>query len=64
MFLMNVCEWVNVSSDHVTDLRQIMNHIVDMCSLTKFEVRLNLLHKAYDNAVMWLESTATAALAN
>ena len=61
---MNVGEWVNVSSDRVTDLRQIMNHIVDMCSLTKFEVRLNLLHKAYDNAVMWLESTATAALAN
>jgi len=39
-----------------------MNHIVDMCPLTK-EARLNLLHEADDGAVIWLESTATAALA-
>ena len=32
-------------------------------SLTKFEGGLNLLHKADDDAVIWLESTATAALA-
>jgi len=43
--------------------RQTMNHIVDMCPLTKFEGGLNLLHKADDDAVMQLESTATAALA-
>ena len=30
---------------------------------TKFEGRLNLLHEADDDAVIWLESTATAALA-
>ena len=42
--------------------QQTMNHIVDMCSLTKFEGGLNLLHKADDDAVIWLESTATAAL--
>jgi len=40
-----------------------MNHIVDMCPLPKFEGGLNLLHEADDDAVMWLESTATAALA-
>ena len=40
-----------------------MNHTVDTCPLTKYEGRLNLLHKADDDAVMWLESTATAALA-
>jgi len=40
-----------------------MNHIVDTCPLTKFEGGLNLLHKADDDAVIWLESTATAALA-
>ena len=40
-----------------------MNHIVDMCPLTKFEGVLNLLHKAVDDAVIWLESTETAALA-
>ena len=42
--------------------RQSMNHVVDMCPLTKFEGRLNLLHNADDDAVIWLESTATAAL--
>jgi len=39
--------------------RQTTNHIVDTCPLTKFEGGLNPLHKA----VIWLESTATAALA-
>ena len=43
--------------------RQTMNHIVDTCPLTTFEGGLNLLHEADDDAVMWLESTATAALA-
>jgi len=40
-----------------------MDHIVDTCSLTKFEGGLNLLHEADDDAVVCLESTATAALA-
>jgi len=31
--------------------------------LTKFEGGLSLLHEADDNAVVWLESRATAALA-
>ena len=39
-----------------------MNHIVDMCPLTKFD-GLNLLHEADDDAVIWLESAVTAALA-
>jgi len=43
--------------------RQTTNHIVDMCPLMKFEGGLNLLHEADDDAVIWLESTATAALA-
>jgi len=43
--------------------RQTMNHIVDTCPLTHFEGGLNLLHEADDDAVIWLESTATAALA-
>jgi len=34
-----------------------------MCPLTKFEGGLNLLHEADDDAVIWLEFTATAALA-
>jgi len=42
--------------------QQTMNHIVDMCPLTEFEDGLNLLHKAGDDTVIWLESTATAAL--
>ena len=40
-----------------------MNHVVDTCPLTKFEVGLNLLHEADGDAVVYLESTATAALA-
>jgi len=39
-----------------------MSHIVDMCPLIKFEGGLNLLHEAEDDAVIWLEATATAAL--
>jgi len=37
-----------------------MNHIVDVCPLTKSERGLNLLHEAGDDAVMRLESTALA----
>jgi len=37
-----------------------MNHAVDTCPLTKLEGGLNLLHEADDDAVMWLESTATS----
>ena len=40
-----------------------MNDIVDTCPLTKFEGGLNLLPEADDEAVIWLESTATEALA-
>ena len=40
-----------------------MNHIVETCPLTTFEGGLNQLHEADDDAVMWLESTATAAVA-
>ena len=42
-----------------------MNHTVDTFPLTKFEGGLNLLHEANDDddAVTWLESTATAAFA-
>jgi len=40
-----------------------MNHIVDMCLLTKFEGGLNLLQDADDDGFIWLESTVTAALA-
>ena len=40
-----------------------MNHIDDTYTLTKFEGGLNLLHEADDDAVIWQESTVTAALA-
>ena len=39
-----------------------MNHIVDMYPLTKFEGELKLPHDTDNDAVMWLESTATTAL--
>ena len=42
---------------------QTMNHIVDTRPLTQLEGGLNLLHDADDDTVIWLESTATAALA-
>ena len=44
--------------------RQTMNNIVDTCPLTKFEGGQNVPHEADDDADTWLESTATAALAN
>jgi len=37
-------------------------HIVNTCPLTKLEGGLNRHHEADDDAVIWLESTATAAL--
>jgi len=40
-----------------------MNHIVDTCPFTTFDGGLNLLYEVDDDAVIWLESTATAALA-
>ena len=43
--------------------RQTINHIVDACPLTEVEGGLNLLHEADNNAFVWLESTANAALA-
>ena len=43
--------------------RQTMNHTADTCPLTQFGGWLNQLHEADDGAVIWLESTATAALA-
>ena len=43
--------------------QQTVNHIVDRYPLTTFEGGLNLLHKAADDAVIWLDSTLTAALA-
>ena len=53
-----------VSPNHIpVIIYQTMNHIVDMCPLTKVEGGLNLLHEADDDAVIWLEFTATAALA-
>ena len=43
--------------------RQTINHIVDTCPLTTFESGLKLLREADDDTVIWLESTATTALA-
>ena len=42
--------------------RQTINHIVDTYPLIKFEDGLKLLHEMDDGAVIWLESTVTAAL--
>ena len=53
---------ITETTDH-TGQRQTMNHIADTFPLTKFEGGLNLLHEADDDAVIWLQSTATAALA-
>ena len=43
--------------------QETTNYIVDMCPLTKYDRGLNLLHGADDDAVIWLQSTMTAALA-
>jgi len=40
-----------------------MHHVVDTCPLTKYEGGLDLLREVDDDAVIWLESTATATLA-
>ena len=53
----NLHKWVLAQSPSCDcGQRQTMNHIVDTCLLTKFEGGLNLLHKADDDAVIWLES--------
>jgi len=40
-----------------------MDHTVNSCPLTKSEGGLAILHKAEDDAVNWLNSVATTALA-
>ena len=55
-----------VSRNHIScdcGQRQTMNDIVDTCPSTKFQGGLSLLHEVDDDAVIWLESTATVALA-
>ena len=49
-----------VSPNHLPGT--VASNIVDTGPLTKFEGVLNLLHEADGDAVIWLESTATAAL--
>jgi len=55
--------WVGLGHTKWTHGQLCMNHIVDTCPLTEFEGGLNQLHEADDDAVIWLETTATAALA-
>jgi len=48
--------------------RQTMNHnphcrLVPINEILKFEGGLNLLHRADDDAVIWLESISTSAVA-
>ena len=50
-----------VSPNHLPVI--VASDIVDTCPLPKSEGGLNLLHEADDDAVIWLESTATEALA-
>jgi len=62
----NLHKWGQMGSRPSSDCGQrqlTMNHIGDTYPLTKFEGGLNLLHEVDDDAVIWLESTATAALA-
>ena len=67
--MLNHCPWCanlhihGLAQSHSCDCgqQQTMNHIVDTCPLTNLEVGLNLLHEVDDDAVTWLESTATAA---
>ena len=59
----NLHKWgLAQSSSRDCGQRQSKNHIVDTCPLTKFEGGLNLRHEADDDAVIWLESTVTAAI--
>jgi len=59
----NLQKW-GLAQSHSCDRGQwqTMNHTVNTCQLTEYEGGLNLLHKADDDAVIWLESTVTAAL--
>jgi len=40
-----------------------MGHIIDLCPLTQLDGGLTRLHKADDDAVIWLKTTAATALA-
>jgi len=43
--------------------RQTMTHIIDDCPQTKFASGLEALHEADDDAIHWLQNTATKAFA-
>jgi len=38
-----------------------MNHVVDLCLVTKLEGGVQSLHDTSDDAVFWLENLANAA---
>ena len=62
----NIKTWAGLpveESIRMTEDRLHALHVVDTCPITACEGGLNLLHEADDDAVIWLESTATAAVA-
>jgi len=61
----NLHKWGLAQSPPSCDFgqRQTMHHVVDTCPLTKYEGGLEVFREVDDDAVIWLESTATAALA-
>jgi len=57
---------VQVGAETLTELLVYvvsMSHIVDSCLQTKFEGGLTILHEAEEDAVNWLNSVTTTALA-
>ena len=77
MFIVIICELLHTpcranlrnwrlaeSSSCDCGQRQTMNHMVNMCPLTKFKGGLKLLHEVDDDAVIWLESTELRHLQN
>ena len=44
-------------------VKQIRNHLVDECPVTKYDDGLLLLHEAEENPVNWLKTRATKTLA-
>ena len=43
--------------------QQTMDHIIDSCPITKLDGGLVSLHEADDDAISWLKTTVTKALA-
>jgi len=62
MFCQSAQMGIGMSTICECEQLQTVNHVVNMCPLTKFESGLQSLHDVEDDTLSWLEITAITAV--